>query len=330
MAVIGVVGGSGAHRVATRQFRTPSLPRVIVCTDTLKEGVDLHLFCDQVLHYGVAWTSGDLEQRVGRVDRFFSQIERRLHSEGAPPDVELHVGYPHVVASLERGQIERVIERQKRAELLMDSPLAGTQRESREMVVGTSRPCEAVRELEPYACRRNQYPRKGRQVVIVSERDARKSTDHYCSWYDQLTKVLKEFGWEISPKDRTPVRVVTLHGKAEDHELAWRFDAALGRYFIALSVVPKRSIAAPNASLQRSPVGRSRREEPFLGLLVPTPNEGVDSRLFSCLAAALEGESPRPDANAATHWGRPLSGFPPTRHALSYLAVTVTVNSGFP
>ena len=82
MAVIGVVGGSGAHRVATRQFRTPSFPRVIVCTDILKEGVDLHLFCDRVLHYGVAWTSGDLEQRVGRVDRFFSQIERRLHSEG--------------------------------------------------------------------------------------------------------------------------------------------------------------------------------------------------------------------------------------------------------
>ncbi|MCA9670693.1 MAG: hypothetical protein KC503_34085 [Myxococcales bacterium] len=52
MAVIGVTGGSGAHRSATRQFRTPSLARVIVCTDTLKEGVDLHLFCDRVLHYG--------------------------------------------------------------------------------------------------------------------------------------------------------------------------------------------------------------------------------------------------------------------------------------
>ena len=306
-AVIGVIGGSGAHRVATRQFRTPSLPRVIVCTDTLKEGVDLHLFCDQVLHYGVAWTSGDLEQRVGRVDRFFSQIERRLHSEGVPPDVELHVGYPHVVASLERGQIERVIERQKRAELLMDSPLAGAQRESREMVVGTSRPREAVRKLEPYACERNQYPRKGRQVVIVSKRDARKSAAHYRSWYDQLTKVMKDFGWEISPKDRMPVQVATLHGKAEHRELAWTFNGALGRYVITLSVAPKRSIAGANASVGRSPARWSRRLEPFLGLLVPTPEERVDSRLFSCLAAVLEGESPRPDANAAAHWGRPLA-----------------------
>src|SRR5690606_11672163 len=147
MAVLGVTGGSGAHRTATRQFRTPSLPRVIVCTDTLKEGVDLHLFCDRVLHYGVAWTSGDLEQRVGRVDRFFSQIERRLSAEGAPPDVELHVGYPHVVSSLERGQVERVIERQRRAELLMDSPLAGTSKEERDLVVGAQAPRSEQRAL---------------------------------------------------------------------------------------------------------------------------------------------------------------------------------------
>ena len=301
VAVIGVVGGSGAHRVATRQFRTPSLPRVIVCTDTLKEGVDLHLFCDQVLHYGVAWTSGDLEQRVGRVDRFFSQIERRLRLEGGPPDVELHVGYPHVVASLERGQIERVIERQKRAELLMDSPLAGTQRESRELVVGTSRPREAERELEPYAFQWNQYPREGRRVVAVSMRDACTRAEHYCCWYEQLTKVVKECGWEILPQARMPPQVATLRGEAGHRELEWRFDAALGRYVIALSVVPNRFIAGATGSVRRS-----RREEPFLGLLVPTPKERVDGRLFSCLASALEGELPPPDVNADACWGEAL------------------------
>ena len=307
MAVIGVVGGSGAHRVATRQFRAPSLPRVIVCTDTLKEGVDLHLFCDQVLHYGVAWTSGDLEQRVGRVDRFFSQIERRLHSEGAPPEVELHVGYPHVVASLERGQIERVIERQKRAEVLMDSPLAGTPRESKEMVVGTSAPREAERTLEPYAFQRNQYPQRGRQVVVVSKRGARKAADHYCCWHEQLTKAMEDFGWEMFPNDRMPARATTLHREARNLRLEWRFDAALGRYVITLSVVPRRGIAGANPRAWRGPLGRGLREEPCIGLLVPTPREGADSRLFSCLAAALEGKPPRSDSNAATRWGGPLA-----------------------
>ena len=306
-AVIGVVGGSGAHRVATRQFRTPSLPRVIVCTDTLKEGVDLHLFCDRVLHYGVAWTSGDLEQRVGRVDRFFSQIERRLRSEGAPPDVLLRVGYPHVMASLERGQIDRVIERQKLAELLMDSPLASTRRESRELVVGAGRPREAERELEPYGRHRNQYPRRGRQVVVVSKRDARKFADHYHSWYYNLTKAVRNCGWEISPEDRAPTRVATLHGKAKHHELAWRFDGALGRYIITLSVVPKKNKAGAGGSMRRRRIGRNRGEEAFLGILVPTPTEGVDDGLFACVIAALKGELPRADVNAATHWGGPLA-----------------------
>lgn len=306
-AVIGVVGGSGAHRVATRQFRTPSLPRVIVCTDTLKEGVDLHLFCDQVLHYGVAWTSGDLEQRVGRVDRFFSQIERRLRSEGAPPDVLLRVGYPHVVASLERGQIDRVIERQKRAELLMDSPLAGTRRDSRELVVGAGKPREAERELEPYGRRRDRFPRKGRRVVVVSEQDARKSADHYHSWYDQLTKAVRNCGWEISPVGRVPTRVATLHGKAEHHELAWRFDGALGRYVITLSIVPKKNKAGASGSVRRRLMGRNRGEEAFLGILVPTPTECLDGGLFACLVAALEGELPCPDVNAEAHWGGPLA-----------------------
>lgn len=150
--VVGVTGGSGAHQSATRQFRTPSLPRVIVCTDTLKEGVDLHLFCDQVLHYGVAWTSGDLEQRVGRVDRYFSRIERRLAIEGPPPEVELHVGYPHVLSSLERGQVDRVIERQREAERLMDSP-SPVHAMRTESCSSTGRPQSATRRYSsPIAC----------------------------------------------------------------------------------------------------------------------------------------------------------------------------------
>ena len=305
MAVIGVTGGSGAHRTATRQFRTPSLPRVIVCTDTLKEGVDLHLFCDRVLHYGVAWTSGDLEQRVGRVDRYFSQIERRLHAEGAPPDVELHVGYPHVVASLERGQVERVIERQKRAELLMDSPLAGARHEGKDMVVGASPPRDVERTLEPY--RPNHFSGKGRPLVAVSEQAARASADHYARWYVRLTEALAEHDWRISPDDLKPVRVATLYGKSEQHDLEWTFDAALGRYVLTLSDVPWENDGAFSGGMRRRLIGRSRRVESFLRILVPTPEEGADGASIARLVTALEGQSPRADANAVALWGRPLA-----------------------
>lgn len=310
LPVIGVVGGSSAHSIATKQFRTPSNPRVIVCTDTLKEGVDLHLFCDRVLHYGVAWTSGDLEQRVGRVDRFFSQIERRLQQEGAPPDVNLHIGYPHVVASLEREQIQRVIERQERAEQLMDSALASMRGESNELVAGASSPREDNFERVPYAGRRNRYPRNGRQIVAVSKREARESARHYGVWWEHFVEAARACGWEVSPEHGMPVREATLFGKnagAEDHKLEWRFDASLGRYIITLSNFQWANCAAVDMGRRRRLIGRNYRDESFLGLLVPTPEEGLDLSSICRLTSVLKGELPRPDRRAAANWDQPLS-----------------------
>ena len=305
MAVLGVTGGAGAHRTATRQFRTPSLPRVIVCTDTLKEGVDLHLFCDRVLHYGVAWTSGDLEQRVGRVDRFFSQIERRLSAEGAPPDVQLHVGYPHVVSSLERGQVERVIARQRRAERLMDSPLAGTSNEERDLVVGALAPRLEQRALEPY--RPHEFPEEGHSVVAVPAAEARAIADHYEGWYVALLDALEAAGWRVSPEDRRPVRVATLLTSGRKHELAWSFDAALERYILTVADSPWPADAGFSGGRRRRLVGRTRRVESFLRVLVPTPTEGLDEAVISRFVEALGGEPPQPRADARDFWGGPLA-----------------------
>jgi hypothetical protein len=305
MAVIGVTGGSGAHRTAIRQFRTPSLPRVIVCTDTLKEGVDLHLFCDRVLHYGVAWTSGDLEQRVGRVDRFFSQIERRLSTEGAPPDVELHVGYPHVVASLERGQVERVIERQRRAELLMSSPLAGTRHEERDLVAGASAPRAEDRSLAPY--RPRSFPAQGRDIVVVSADEAQANAEHYARWYRELLGALRERGWHIAPGDEEPVRRATLEGEGRQHEVEWSFDAALSRYILTLSSPPWPGGATFRGGVRRRLVKRARRVETFMQLLVPTPEEGLDTTAIARFTDALAGIAPRSDSDARSFWGDTLA-----------------------
>lgn len=109
-----VIGRSGriANIHAVSQFKFPSHPNILICTDVLKEGVDMHLFCDRVVHYGVAWTSGDLEQRIGRVDRLGSLISRRLqlhHADTALAAPRLDVAFPYLDGTLDKYQVNRVI-----------------------------------------------------------------------------------------------------------------------------------------------------------------------------------------------------------------------------
>ena len=298
-AVLGVTGGSGAHRTATRQFRTPSLPRVIVCTDTLKEGVDLHLFCDRVLHYGVAWTSGDLEQRVGRVDRFFSQIERRL-SAAATNEVTLEVGYPHVVASIEKTQVDRVIERQKRAELLMDSPLGGTLDEERELGIDSGPQRASGPELGPFGA--PTFPSEGRRLVAVSSAQAQASADHYARWYGRLVRALQDAGWTVKPADQRPVREATLVGPNTQHELSWGFDAALRRYTLTISDPPWEREGTFSGGKRLRTIDKTKREQTFARLLIPTPEVGDDPESIERLLELLRGAEPRICTDARTRW----------------------------
>lgn len=305
-AVRGVVGGSGAHRTAIRQFRTPSLPRVIVCTDTLKEGVDLHLFCDRVVHYGVAWTSGDLEQRVGRVDRYFSQIERRLRDEGCPPDVALQVSYPHVVASLERGQVDRVIDRQRRVEELLNSPLANAQQESKDMVPGSVTTRENGQKLETYGGIEAHFPAKRRNLSILSKHDAKATKGHYRQWYDQLLNASQEEDWKIVGSHSLREQV-QLQNTNSTYGLGWKFDSSLRRYILTVSFLSENDLAEGLYG-KRIQTGSRERNEPqsFIRLLVPVPQEDSANHSISSLLSLLKQRYPLPSQEAAKRWGNRL------------------------
>lgn len=108
-----ITGVSGSHKrdvnkVAT-QFRMPGYPYILITTDVLKEGEDLHLYCNDVYHYGIAWNPSDMEQRTGRIDRINSSSYFKLKNDGQRSfDNSLQVFYPYLADTLEVNQVAKV------------------------------------------------------------------------------------------------------------------------------------------------------------------------------------------------------------------------------
>ena len=107
---VGRMAGSVNQRLV-RQFRMPGFPLVLVTTDVLQEGEDLHTFCRRVVHYGIAWTAAAMEQRTGRVDRIGGLVQRNLDGAANPAAAEelIQVYYPHLPDTVEVLQVRRVL-----------------------------------------------------------------------------------------------------------------------------------------------------------------------------------------------------------------------------
>jgi len=109
------VGGMSGqvNQTLVRQFRMPGYPFVLVTTDLLQEGEDLHTFCSAVQHYGISWTPSSMEQRIGRIDRVRSLTERRLSplQRSVLGEEMLQVYYPYLDDTVEVLQVQTVLER---------------------------------------------------------------------------------------------------------------------------------------------------------------------------------------------------------------------------
>ncbi|MGI1250209.1 helicase C-terminal domain-containing protein, partial [Raoultella ornithinolytica] len=89
-----------------RGFNSPFFPDVLVATSVMQEGVNLHLQCHKVHHYGIAWTPGDNEQRNGRVDRLFGRVNMLLRESS---NAEMVINYPYLASSFDQDQLASFI-----------------------------------------------------------------------------------------------------------------------------------------------------------------------------------------------------------------------------
>ena len=93
-----------------RSFNTPFFPDILVCSEVMGEGVDLHRYCRHVIHHDLAWNPSQIEQRTGRVDRLGCKAENRH-----PIDVYL----PYVAGASDERQFRVMRDREQWFRIVM-------------------------------------------------------------------------------------------------------------------------------------------------------------------------------------------------------------------
>jgi len=111
------VGNTKNESVIAR-FNSPFFPIVLCGTSTLQEGVNLHLFCDRVIHFGSAYTMGDDEQRIGRVDRLMGKVDRNLFDKNK--EATLDIIYPFLEKTFDEDNLRKLLYNKRSTERLID------------------------------------------------------------------------------------------------------------------------------------------------------------------------------------------------------------------
>jgi len=101
---------NGSTRSETRQrlmltFNTPFYPEILVTSNVLAEGVDLHLSCRHVIHHDLCWNPSTLEQRTGRIDRIGAKAERCGKS--------IHIYLPYIAETQDEKMYRVVMDRER-------------------------------------------------------------------------------------------------------------------------------------------------------------------------------------------------------------------------
>jgi len=120
--------GESSHRQhLILGFNSPFYPNTLVATSVFQEGINLHLQCRKVHHYGIAWTPGDNEQRVGRIDRLFGKVNQLLKEPASAAGMNtLEINYPYLKNSFDEDQVGSFIERKHAVEEKMDRCVQGS------------------------------------------------------------------------------------------------------------------------------------------------------------------------------------------------------------
>jgi len=214
------VGGmwGGVNGTLVRQFRMPGYPYVLVTTDVLQEGEDLHTFAAKVMHYGISWTPSAMEQRTGRVDRIGSLAHRRLAGQPKAEDSDLlQVYFPYLEETVELVQVREIFRRMNRFVELLHEGFGVQELADSKLDLGTAI-LHHTRDLEPsreplhssFDIAGEWLQRGSVQPPAVSGAKAADLLTHF----ERMMKALEShvaIEWLDSPQEGTRLGTVWLH-----------------------------------------------------------------------------------------------------------------------
>jgi superfamily II DNA/RNA helicase len=135
---------SGEVRRETRRrvllgFNSPLLPEILVASEVLAEGLDLHLDCRHVIHHDLSWNPSTLEQRTGRVDRLRCLAEQEGRS--------IQVYLPYLEGTADEKMYRVVMDRMRWFQVIMGERYEVDERSTERLENRISFPDEAAKML---------------------------------------------------------------------------------------------------------------------------------------------------------------------------------------
>ena len=135
---------NGTTKQETRQkimltFNTPFYPDVLVASNVMAEGVDLHLNCRYVIHHDLCWNPSTLEQRTGRIDRIGAKVEKC----GKP----IHVYFPFISETQDEKMYRVVMDRERWFKVVMGEKYKLDAKTTEKLASRVPFPEEAAEEL---------------------------------------------------------------------------------------------------------------------------------------------------------------------------------------
>lgn len=282
--VLALHGHSKSER-ALIQFRMPGYPLVLVATDVIQEGVDLHTFCKRVVHYGLTGSSAGTEQRTGRVDRLGSLAHRVVND--ANHDTRLQVHFPHLRDTVEPLQARVLYERMNHFMQMVHDDLGNRSKEdaaiglAQEIARGGAYPRPFTEKLQTsFAVRReaqggppddlsgaalSPIPVEGHwlesleRLVQAIDRQANPIDDLRSGWMGEMW--LTEKG--LLPKDTAGLRrqpyEIWLRSRRDGSGIYLRIDSPIARMSVTYqSLLPLLRLAShhPGVSVAATPLAR--------------------------------------------------------------------------